>query len=312
MCFFSTIEGRTEEKTSCNMENQSNFTSSPFDTIRRVDEQGNEYWSARELYKLLGYSTWQKFQFAIEQAKKACEQSEEQVLDHFNPQVKMIRVGKGAQRKMEDYYLSRYGCYLTLQNSDPAGKPVVALAQTYFAVQTRRQEIADDDAFAALPEDQKRLVMRSQMAVLNQQLATAANRAGVIKPQDFAVFQNHGYRGLYGGETEDLIHTRKRLQPQEKILDYMGSDELAYNAFRASLTKQKIEKEQIQEKTQANAAHFAMGKEVRDTIIRTGAALPEELPTPAKSIQQIQLEEQKRLQQGPQLSLFADGEDLVL
>ena len=288
------------------MDNQPDFASSPFDAIRKIDEQDNEYWSTRELYKLLGYSRWEKFQYAIEQGKKACEQSNQLVSDHFHPEVKMIRVGKGAQRKMEDYHLSRYGCYLVLQNADPAGKPVVALAQTYFATQTRRQELADDEAFAALPEDQKRLVLRSQMAALNQQLATAARSAGVIRPQDFALFQNHGYRGLYGGEIENDIHTRKRLQPQEKILDYMGSDELAYNAFRASLTKQKIEKEQIQAKAQANIAHFAMGKEVRDTIIRTGAALPEELPTPEKSIQQLQREEQKRLQQGPQLPLLDD------
>ncbi len=294
------------------MNDQPNFTSSPFDAIRHVDEHQNEHWSARELYKLLGYSSWQKFQHAIEQAKIACEQSKESVSDHFNLQVKMVRIGSKAQRKMEDYHLSRHGCYLVLQNADPTGKPIVALAQTYFAVQTRRQEIADDEAFAALPEDQKRLVMRSQMAVLNQQLATAAQLAGVIKPQDFAVFQNHGYRGLYGGETEDDIHTRKRLQPHERILDYMGSDELAYNAFRASLTKQKIEREQIQQKAQANVAHFAMGEEVRDTIIRTGATLPEELSTQEKSIQQLQHEEQRRLQEGSQFALFEDAGDSVL
>ena len=278
---------------------------SPFDAIRHEDEHGNEYWSARELYKLLGYSTWQKFQYSIEQAKKACEQSGQAVSDHFSPEVKMIAVGKGARRKTEDYHLSRYACYLCIQNADPTGKPVVALAQTYFTVQTRRQELTDEEAFASLSEDQKRLVRRSQMTILNQQLATAAKKAGVVRPQDFAIFQNHGYRGLYGGETEDMIHARKSLQPQEKILDYMGSDKLAYNAFRASLTKQKIEREQLQEKEQANAAHFEMGAEVRATIIRTGATLPEDLPTPAKSIQQLQQEELQRLQQGAQLPLFS-------
>lgn len=147
---------------------------------------------------------------------------------------------------------------------------------------------------------------RSQMAILNQQLASVAKNAGVIQPQDFAIFQNHGYRGLYGGETEDKIHARKSLQPHEKILDYMGSDELAYNAFRASLTKQKIEREQLQQKDQANSAHFEMGQEVRNTIIRTGATLPEDLLTPEKSIQQLQHEEHTRLQQGSQLPLFGD------
>src|SRR5258708_12704400 len=200
---------------------------------------------------------------------------------------KMIRAGKGAERQTEAMRLSRYGCYLTIQNADPSGKPIVGLAQTYFAVQTRRQELADDDAFAALPEDQKRLIFRNQMAILNQQLATAAQRAGVIQPTDFSLFQNHGYKGLYGGETEDAVHARKNLKPPDKILDYMGSDELIANAFRASLTKQKIEREQIRGKDEANAAHHEMGKEVRATIIRAWAPFPEYLPTPPKHYTQL-------------------------
>lgn len=216
----------------------------------------------------------------------------------------MVQIGSKAQRKTEDYHLSRYGCYLVLQNADPAGKPIVALAQTYFAVQTRRQELADDQALTELPEDQKRLVMRSRMAALNQQLAAAAKLAGVIKPQDFAIFQNHGYRGLYGGETENDIHARKRLQPQEKILDYMGSDELAYNAFRASLAKQKIERERTQEKKRANEAHFEVGRKVRQTIADLGGTMPEDLPTPEKSIRQLQQEEQERIAQSLQPRLF--------
>jgi DNA-damage-inducible protein D len=279
---------------------------SPFDAIRHQNDQYGEYWSGKELYKLLGYSSWERFKGTIERAKVACEEAKQAVSDHFHIDVKMITAGKGAKRKSEDIYLSRYACYLVLQNADPNGKPLVGLAQTYFAVQTRRQELADDAALAALPEEQKRLILRSQMAILNQQLATAARGAGVIRPEDFSLFQNHGYRGLYGGETENAIHARKGLKPQDKILDYMGSDELAYNSFRASLTKQKIEREQIQEKGQANTAHYEMGREVRETIIRTGATLPEDLPTPEKSIQQLQREEQKRIEQQQQPSLFDD------
>lgn len=278
-------------------------TSSPFDAIRHESAEYGEYWSGRELYKLLGYSRWEKFKETIERAKKSCEEAGEAVSDHFHLEVQMITAGKGAKRKTEDIYLSRYACYLTLQNADPNGKPIVGLAQSYFAVQTRRQELADDEALATLPEDQKRLIFRNQMAILNQQLATAAQQAGVIQPSDFSLFQNHGYRGLYGGETENDIHARKHLLPQDKILDYMGSDELIANAFRASLAKQKIEREQIRDKDLANAAHHEMGQEVRNTIIRAGATLPEELPTPAKSIKQLEQEEQQRLKHKGQLSL---------
>jgi DNA-damage-inducible protein D len=177
------------------MENQGT-SGSPFDAIRHESAQYGEYWSGRELYKLLGYSSWQKFRETIERARMACEGSGQATSDHFNLEVKMIPTGKGAKRKVEDVFLSRYACYLVLQNADPNGKPIVALAQTYFAVQTRRQELADEDALAALSEDQKRLILRSQIAILNQQLATAAQHAGVIRPTDFALFQNHGYKGL--------------------------------------------------------------------------------------------------------------------
>ena len=281
---------------------------SPFETIRRVTGDGNEYWSARDLYKLLGYSTWQKFQYAIEQAKIACDKSGQVVSDHFNLEVKMIQVGKGAQRKVEDYRLSRYACYLIVQNADPS-KPVVALGQTYFAVQTRRQEIADELALEGLPEDQLRLLRRSQMNIYNTQLAEAAQRSGVIEPLDFAIFQDHGYKGLYGGLGARDIHARKGLKKSQQILDYMGSDELAANIFRASLTKQKLEREQIKGKDQANHVHHKMGREVRKTIIRAGATLPEDLPTPEKSIQQLQREDQKRLKQGSQQSLFDEPEN---
>ncbi len=282
---------------------------SPFDAIRHQDEQGNEYWSARELYKLLGYSTWQKFQYAIEQAKIACENSGQAIADHFNLQVKLIRAGKGAQRKTEDYYLTRYACYLIVQNADPT-KPIVALGQTYFAYQTRRQELADELALSTLPEEQKRLIYRSEMTIFNTKLAEAAQFAGVIEPRDFAIFQDHGYMGLYGGLRENDIHARKGLtSDKQKILDYMGSEELASNIFRAAQTDAKLRREQVSTKDQANVTHYEVGHKVRETIKELGGTMPEDLPTPEKSIQQLQREEQKRLQERSQPSLFDEPED---
>jgi len=218
----------------------------PFDAIRQTAADGNEYWSARDLAKLLGYAKWDKFKIAIERAQKACQNSGQTVSDHF-PQVgKMVKLGSQARRSVEDYHLSRYACYLLVENAD-SSKPIVALGQTYFAVQTRRQEIADELALSTLPEDQKRLIYRSEMAVLNARLAETAKNAGVIKPDDFATFQDHGYMGLYGGLRENDIHERKGLtSDSQHILDYMGSDELIANAFRASLARQKLETEQGQ------------------------------------------------------------------
>ncbi len=274
---------------------------SPFDTVRHEDEQIGEYWSARELYKLLGYSTWQRFQVAIEHAKKACHESGQAISAHFNVDVKIVKAGTTTKPR-EDYRLSRYACYLIVMNAD-SSKPVVALGQTYFAVQTRRQEIADE--MATLPENQKRLILRSEMAVLNARLAEAAQQAGVIELFDFAIFQDHGYMGLYGGLRENDIHARKGLtSDRQKILDYMGSDELAANAFRASLARQKLEREQVQGKDKANRTHYQVGRKVRQTIEEVGGTVPEDLPTPEKSIQELQREQQKLLEQGPQLSLF--------
>ena len=276
---------------------------SPFDGIRHEDEYGKEYWSARELYKLLGYATWQKFQNAIEQAKIACANSEQAVSDHFNLQVNMIVAGKGAKRKTEDYRLSRYACYLIVQNADP-NKPIVALGQTYFAYQTRRQEINDELALTNLPEDQKRLIFRSLMSTYNVRLAEAAKQAGVIEPRDFATFQDHGYMGLYAGMRENDIHARKGLQPDEKILDYMVSEELAANMFRATQENAKLQRDQVSTKEQANVTHYLVGQEVREAIKRLGGTMPEDLPTPEKSIQELQREEQQRLKPGQQLSLL--------
>ena len=285
---------------------------SPFDGIRHEDENGKEFWSARELYKLLGYSTWQKFQNAIEQAKIACENSEEALSDHFNLQVKIVKAGVTTKPR-EDYRLSRYACYLIVQNADPS-KPIVALGQTYFAYQTRRQEINDELALANLPEDQKRLIFRSLMSTYNVRLAEAAKQAGVIEPRDFATFQDHGYMGLYDGLRENDIHDRKGLQPEEKILDYMASEELAANMFRATQADAKLRRDKVDSKGQANVTHYQVGQEVREAIKRLGGTMPEDLPTPEMSIedlptpemsiQELQREELQRLKPGQQLLLL--------
>jgi len=288
-------------------ENSMSHTS-PFDAIRKEDEQGGEYWSARDLGKLLGYTAnYRNFQKAIDKAKVACEGSGQSVSDHFAHVRNMVSIGSKAKRPIEDVHLSRYACYLIVQNAD-AEKPIVALGQTYFAVQTRRQELADQ--LAALPEDQKRLILRSEMAIFNRQLAEAARNAGVILPQDFAIFDDHGYMGLYGGLRENDIHTRRDLGADDKILDYMGSEELGANIFRATQTDAKLRRERIQGKEQANQAHYQVGRKVRQTIQELGGTMPEDLPTPEKSIQQLQREEQKRLEQGLQLFLFGPDENL--
>ncbi len=278
---------------------------SPFEAIREVAEDGSEYWSARDLSKILGYTEWRNFTTAIEKAKEACENSGQAISDHFVEANKMIEAGKRARRKIEDYHLSRYACYLLIQNADPS-KPIVALGQTYFAVQTRRQELTDE--LAALPEDQLRLLRRSQMNIYNNQLAQAAQNAGVIEPIDFAIFTDHGYKGLYGGLGAKDIHARKGLKKSKEILDYMGSDELAANIFRASQAKQKLEREQVQGKEKANQTHFEVGKKVRQTIEELGGTLPEDLPTPMESIQQLQRNEQKLLEERSQPSLFDESE----
>ena len=276
---------------------------SPFDGIRHEDEHGKEYWSARELYRLLRYTRWEKFQKSIEEAKIACENSNQAISDHFHLEVQLIKAGKGARRPVEDYRLSRYACYLIVQNADP-NKPIVALGQTYFAYQTRRQEINDELTLANLPEDQKRLIFRSLMSTYNVRLAEAAKQAGVIEPRDFATFQDHGYIGLYDGMRENDIHASKGLQPEEKILDYMVSEELAANMFRATQANAKLQRDQVGTKEQANVTHYLVGQEVREAIKRLGGTMPEDLPTPEKSIQELQREEQQRLKPGQQLSLL--------
>jgi len=279
---------------------------SPFDAIMHHDEKIGEYWSARELYKILGYSEWRNFNnVVIKRAMKACEENGRAPSDHFVRSYKMSQTGQGGQRKVEDVILSRYASYLVVMNGDP-NMPIVAMGQGYFAQRTRHDEL---QSVEELPEDQLRLLRRSQMNVYNTQLADVARNAGVIQPKDFATFHDHGYRGLYGGLGAKGIHQRKGLVKGQDILDHMGSDELAANIFRASLTKQKLERENITEKSQANSAHHEMGKAVRKTIIETGATPPEDLPTPEKSIQQLQREQQKRIERQQQPSLFNENDE---
>ncbi len=284
------------------------YVSSPFDAIRHYDKNGNEYWSARDLCKLLGYSTWQKFQSAIEQAKMACENSRQATLDHFNLQVNLITAGKGAKKPKEDYHLTRYACYLVALNADPT-KEIVAQAKTYFAIQTRRQELADEEA-SLETEEGKRIKHCGKMRFLDNELKGEAHKAGARNPRDFSDFFDSGYRGLYDGETENDIHARKGLQPKEKILDYMGSEELADNIFRAAQADAKLKREKPQIKKQANDTHYEVGRQVRDTIKRLGGTMPEHLPKPEKSVDQLEKEQKREIQkflqrrEQPQLPAF--------
>lgn len=286
-------------------ENSSSAYVSPFESIRRVSEEGIEYWSARDLAKILGYVRWDKFKSAIKKAEISCENSEQPIENHFSHVGNMVGIGSGARRKVDDVHLSRYGCYLVIQNADPS-KEIVALGQTYFAVQTRRQEQADE--LVGLNEEQKRIFLREQLSDHNRQLAATASQAGVVRPTDFAVFQDHGYMGLYGGLKARDIHGRKGLRRNQQILDHMGSTELAANLFRATQTEEKIRREQVRGKDAANRTHYQVGRKVRQTIEELGGTMPEDLPTPKESIQQLQQKEQQRLKQGPQLLLFEEQE----
>jgi DNA-damage-inducible protein D len=217
----------------------------------------------------------------------ACESSGYQVSDHFVEATKMVSIGSGTQRPLEDINLSRYACYLVVQNGDPS-KPVIAAGQTYFATQTRRQELADDAAFQQLKEDQKRLFLRNELKEHNKQLVEAAKQAGVETGLDFAIFQNHGYKGLYGGLDQKGIHARKGLKKSHKILDYMGSTELAANLFRATQAEDKLRRDNVQSKYKANQTHYEVGRKVRQTIAELGGTIPEDLPAPEQTIKQLE------------------------
>lgn len=256
-----------------------------FENIKHIDEYGNEYWSARELQTALDYKKWQKFINVIENAKTACEQSKFITDDHFTQVGKMVNIGSKTSRSIVDYKLSRYACYLIVQNSDPR-KEVVALGQTYFAVQTRRQELTEKE-YSMLTEDEKRFYQRNLTKKGNYSLNITARNAGV---KNFDKFHNSGYKGLYNGETAGEIAKRKKLRYREDILDNMGSEELSTNLFRITQTEAKLKNDKINTQKGANTVHYEVGKEIRNTIEKLGGTMPENLPTPEKSLKELERE----------------------
>ena len=271
-------------------EEQNNYTESLFESIKHINEYGQEFWYARELSKILEYKDFRNFELAIFKAMDACKNSDNEISDHFGETTEMVAIGSGARRAFKSYELSRYACYLIVMNGD-SSKRIIALGQTYFAVKTRQQELIEN--FDELSDDLKRLAIRREMAEHNKSLVEAAKNAGVISSQDYAIFQNYGYKGLYGGMTAKAIHTHKKLKPNEKILDHMGYEELAANLFRATQTEAKLRRDNVQGKKEANDTHYEVGKKVRETIKELGGTMPEDLPTPSKSIKQIEREQKK-------------------
>ena len=261
-----------------------------FEDIKHTDENGVEFWYARELMPILQYSNWQNFEKIVNKAKISCENSNINVLDHFTDISKMVQIGSGAERKQQDYELTRYACYLIAQNGD-SRKKVIALAQTYFAVQTRKQEITEKE-YSMLTEDEKRFYQRNLTRKGNYSLNQAAKKAGV---KNFDKFHNSGYKGLYNGETADDIAKRKGLRYREDILDNMGSEELAANLFRITQTESRLKKDNIDSEKEANKTHYNIGKNIRDVIAKNGGTMPEDLPTPKKSLKQLEKEKSKQL-----------------
>lgn len=253
-----------------NLKNK-NMAENIFEKIKRLDDDGKEYWSSRELAKVLEYTDYRNFLTPISKAKIACDNSGEVIHNHFVDATEMVSIGSGAEKSVETVYLSRYACYLIVQNSNPT-KTIVAEGQTYFTIQTRRQERRD-----SLIEDNKRVFLREEMKKHNKSLSQAASMAGV---SNYAIFQNYGYKGLYGGRTMQDIHQQKRLKKSQQILDHMGSEELAANLFRATQADAKIRRENIKGEMNANLAHYQVGQKVRFTIKELGGTMPESLPTP--------------------------------
>ncbi|MBU4315717.1 MAG: DNA damage-inducible protein D [Proteobacteria bacterium] len=261
---------------------------SPFERIKRTSDAGMEFWSSREFSEILGYGDYRNFEGVIAKAKMSCFNSGHRLEDHFVDVTEMVAIGSGAERPIKTVLLSRYACYLAIQNADPK-KEIVAHGQTYFAMQTRRQELADESI-----EEDRRVLLREEMRRHNLQLADAAKGAGVIEPMDYAIFQNHGYMGLYGGLKQEDIHRRKGLKKSQKILDHMGSTELAANLFRATQAEEKLRRDKVNGKDAANRTHREVGAKVRQTIRELGGTMPEELPL-AESIKKIETKKSKQL-----------------
>lgn len=269
---------------------------SPFEKIKRISEDGYEYWSARDLYKLLEYSEYRHFLPVIDKVKEALVSLNEDIENHIEGMLDMVEIGSGATRELESLKLSRFACYITVQNADPS-KTNVALGQAYFAIKTRQKELLEEDEKRLIQseEDSKRLLLREQMRKHNKQLAEAAKDAGINEPIDYAIFQNYGYKGLYGGLDRQAIHKRKGLKKSQDILDHMGSTELAANLFRATQTEEKLKRENIKGKMKANQTHYEVGKKVRQTIEELGGTMPEDLPT-AESIKKLERQKKKELE----------------
>lgn len=265
-----------------------------FEQIRRVDDDGIEFWSARDLAKVLEYSDYRNFERVIDKAKEACLKSHQEINNHFVDFTDMVAIGSGAKRAIDSMKLSRYACYLVIQSADTS-KEVVALGHTYFAVQTRIAEIKQMDEYNSLStENERRLFLRNELARHNIQLADAAKNAGVVEPVDYAIFQNHGYMGLYGGLGAKEIHAKKGLKKSQKILDHMDSTELAANLFRATQTEEKLRRENIRGKTKANKTHYEVGQKVRQTIKELGGIMPEDI-SPVESIKSVESKEKNRI-----------------
>ena len=269
---------------------------SPFEKIKRISEEGYEYWSARDLYKLLEYSEYRHFLPVIEKVKEALTSLNEDIENHIEDMLDMVEIGSGAARELESFKLSRFACYIAVQNADPT-KPNVALGQAYFAIKTRQKELIEEEQQRLIQseEDTKRLFLREQMKTHNKQLAEAAKDAGINEPIDYAIFQNYGYKGLYGGLDRQAIHKRKGLKKSQDILDHMGSTELAANLFRATQTEEKLRRENIKGKMNANLTHYEVGKKVRQTIEELGGTMPEDLPT-AESIKKLERQKKGELE----------------
>jgi DNA-damage-inducible protein D len=261
---------------------------SPFERIKRTNEAGMEFWSSRDFAEVLGYGDYRNFEGVIEKAKMACFNSAHRLGDQFGDVTEMVSIGSGAERPVKTILLSRYACYLAIQNADPK-KEIVAQGQTYFAIQTRRQELADENI-----EEERRFLLREEMRRHNVQLADTAKDAGVIEPIDYAIFQNHGYMGLYAGLKQEDIHRRKGLKKSQKILDHMGSTELAANLFRATQAEEKLRRDEVKGKDAANRTHRVVGAKVRQTIKELGGTMPEDLPV-TDSIKKIETKQRKQL-----------------